>query len=203
LKKGSFNKEGVKALYNPDNWVKPGGLQAFLNDPSRQDNIMKQLTDYLYGGLQKSGVIKEGMSGDEIAQRLYAAHHGGLGGANALFGKGEIRYDKYLAGSSTLTSAQKMAQAMGGHLKMDVPLKNTTQMTSSTPRISADDILAKNWMAEDAKRNAASAGVNVIGSFNNTNSNESKDGSTQQIAAVSAPWNEEHFFKNAMKFLYD
>jgi hypothetical protein len=197
LKAGSFKKDGVKALYKPENWVKPGGLQAFLNDPTRQDSVMSKLTDYFYGGLQKSGVIKEGMTGSEIAQRLYAAHHGGLGGANALYNKGEVRYDKYLTGASTLTSAQKMAQAMGGNFGTNVPIRSSTEMASTSPRLPSNLIERNTQSLDDQKRLAVAAGGIIINDSYNTTTNADKS-QTAASPPVSTPWNEEMFFRNVM-----
>jgi hypothetical protein len=116
LKKGT-SKGNDNAVYDPNNWTGKDGIknkEDFLNNPSVQEEMMKKYTKSNFDQLVKSGVLTPELSGADIASRLYAAHHGGVGGANALFLKGESRGDKYLSGASTGKSAEKMASLYSG-----------------------------------------------------------------------------------------
>lgn len=116
LKKGT-SKGNDNAVYDPNNWSGKDGIknkEDFLNNPSVQEEIMKKYTKANFDQLVKSGVLTPELSGADVASRLYAAHHGGVGGANALFLKGESRGDKYLSGASTGKSAEKMASLYSG-----------------------------------------------------------------------------------------
>jgi hypothetical protein len=62
-------------------------------------------------GLQKSGVITGEDSGSAVASKLYAAHHGGVGGANEFFLKNKDTTDFAFANASVGKSASLMATA--------------------------------------------------------------------------------------------
>ena len=116
LKKGT-SKGNDNAVYDPNNWTGKDGIknkEDFLNNPSVQEEMMKKYTKANFDQLVKSGVLTPDLSGADVASRLYAAHHGGVGGANALFLRGESRGDKYLSGASTGKSAEKMASLYSG-----------------------------------------------------------------------------------------
>jgi hypothetical protein len=96
------------AIYDPSAWVNGMSLQRFLEDRQLQDRVASQLMKMNYDQLVKSGVITSGMNEPDIASRLYAAWHGGVGGAIDLYQKGIAREDFHFKGVTTQTSANKM-----------------------------------------------------------------------------------------------
>jgi hypothetical protein len=201
LKSGSFKRDGVRALYKEENWVKPGGLQAFLNDTSRQDAIMSKYTDVHLKALNQAGVITGDMDGANVSARLYAAHHGGVGGAIKLFKEGKDTADKYLKGASVQKSALSIAQAYGGNLSMGVRLAGNASAASDSPRVDGD-LLARNSLSvEEQKRLVVGSGANVINSYNVVNNDSgSKDSSSS--SQVSSPFDEKMFFESMVKQLF-
>jgi hypothetical protein len=112
LKKGS-SKGNNNAVYDPNNWTGKDGMKNkddFLNNLQVQEDLMKKYTKMNMVGLDKAGVMK-GVEGDgaAISSRLYAAHHGGVGGAKALFLEGKDTKDIYLPNASVGKSATNMA----------------------------------------------------------------------------------------------
>ena len=102
------------SVYSPQNWTGKDGIKSkedFFNSPQVQDKVMQQFTQDNKNQLEKSGVITNSDDPISIAAKLYAAHHGGVGGAQALYLKGENRQDFAFAGSSVAGSATKMAAA--------------------------------------------------------------------------------------------
>jgi len=72
---------------------------------------MNDYTNMNLKGLQKSGVITGEDSGSAVASKLYAAHHGGVGGANEFFLKNKDTTDFAFANASVGKSASLMATA--------------------------------------------------------------------------------------------
>lgn len=118
LKKGSSKQYGATgsnaAVYQPEAWTSGYSLQSYLSDAPLQDKLMKQYTDMNYASLIKNKVITSGLSGSDIASRLYAAHHGGAGGAAKLFKEGKDTRDFAFESASVGTSAEFMKSAYGG-----------------------------------------------------------------------------------------
>lgn len=118
LKKGASKQYGSTgssaAVYQPEAWTPGYSLQSYLSDAPLQDRLMKQYTDMNYASLIKNKVITSGLSGSEIASRLYAAHHGGAGGAAKLFKEGKDTRDFAFESASVGTSAEFMKSAYGG-----------------------------------------------------------------------------------------
>jgi len=117
LKKGS-SKGNNNAVYDPNNWTGKDGIKNkddFLNNLQVQEDLMKKYTKMNMIGLDKAGVMK-GVEGDgaAISSRLYAAHHGGVGGAKALFLEGKDTKDTYLSNASVGKSATNMASLYSG-----------------------------------------------------------------------------------------
>jgi hypothetical protein len=77
VKKGTTNS----GLGDPSNWLTPGGMQGFLNDPQAQESAFQAYTDMHYRQLIKAGVITPQSSPQEVAGYLAAAHLKGIGGA--------------------------------------------------------------------------------------------------------------------------
>ena len=103
-----------KSVYNPSNWTGKNGIASaddFKKATDVQENLMNAYTDMNLKGLQKSGVITGEDSGSAIASKLYAAHHGGVGGANEFFLKNKDTADFAFAGASVGKSAALMAKA--------------------------------------------------------------------------------------------
>jgi hypothetical protein len=102
------------AVYNPSNWTGKNGMDsadAFKKATDIQENLMNAYTDMNLKGLQKSGVLTGEDSGSSIAAKLYAAHHGGVGGASKFFTEKKDTADFAFAGASVGKSAALMATA--------------------------------------------------------------------------------------------
>lgn len=84
VKRGTSNR----GLDDPSNWTGKDGLsslQDFLaNKDGGQDKAFAAYTAINYARLKKAGIIKDGMSEEEIAGWLAVAHLKGLGGAKQL-----------------------------------------------------------------------------------------------------------------------
>ena len=110
LKAGS-SKNNTYAVYSPENWTGKDNIKNsfdFLNSPDVQEKVMANYTKSQYKQLQKSGVINAEDTTSEIAAKLYAAHHGGVGGANKYFLQGIDTRDTYLPNESIGKSASYM-----------------------------------------------------------------------------------------------
>lgn len=131
LKPGSSaafgDRGGNAAVYHDEAWTNNLSREKFLSDPVLQDEIMKRYTSAHYQALEKAGVVKQGMKGEDLASRLYAAHHGGVGGATRLFQRGQDTGDFAYAGSSVGGSANKMLAQYSGNASTTSPY---TQMAS-------------------------------------------------------------------------
>ena len=86
----------------------------FLNNPQVQERMMNEYTAMNLSGLVTKGIVNAKTTGEELASRLYAAHHGGVGGAAKLFLEGKDTADKYLTNASVGKSAEKMKTAFAG-----------------------------------------------------------------------------------------
>lgn len=91
LKKGA-SKAGNAALDNPSNWNLAGGKEAFLSNPSIQDQAFERLSNQNYNTLSKKGVIGAGTDSGDVAGYLGASHLTGPGGA-AKLARGEVASD--------------------------------------------------------------------------------------------------------------
>ena len=103
-----------KSVYNPSNWTGKNGMNSaddFKKASDIQEKLMNAYTDMNLKGLQKSGVITGEDSGSAVASKLYAAHHGGVGGANQFFLKNKDTADFAFANASVGKSASLMATA--------------------------------------------------------------------------------------------
>lgn len=84
VKRGTDNP----GLANPSNWLGKDGLaslQDFLaNKGGGQDKAFAAYTAINYRNLRKAGIIKDGMSEEEVAGWLAVAHLKGVGGAKQL-----------------------------------------------------------------------------------------------------------------------
>ena len=102
------------AVYSPSNWTGKNGMDSadtFKKATDIQENLMNAYTDMNLKGLQKSGVLTGEDSGSSIAAKLYAAHHGGVGGASKFFKENKDTADFAFAGASVGKSAALMATA--------------------------------------------------------------------------------------------
>jgi hypothetical protein len=93
VKKG-VGAKGQKALDDPSNWTIDGGKEAFLNNPSLQEQTMLRYTKMNFERLKKLGVINDSTTAEKIAGFLASAHLVGPGGAAAM-SRGEMRKDAY------------------------------------------------------------------------------------------------------------
>lgn len=96
LKKGA-GKLGNKALSNPQNWLIPGGKEAFLGNKNLQDKAFQILTKLHENQLKKMGLITSQTDARTKNAMLAAAHLGGPGGVKELL-KGRNRKDAYGTG---------------------------------------------------------------------------------------------------------
>ena len=102
------------AVYSPSNWTGKNGMDSadtFKKATDIQENLMNAYTDMNLKGLQKSGVLTGEDSGSAVAAKLYAAHHGGVGGASKFFKENKDTADFAFAGASVGKSAALMATA--------------------------------------------------------------------------------------------
>lgn len=137
LKPGS-SKGNDNAVYDDKNWTGRDGIKSakdFLNNSSIQDRIAKDYTMSHLSQLKRKGIITDDMSGDEISARLYAAHHGGVGGAENLFVKGVDTRDNYFNNASVKTSADKMRLAYAG-----ISPRSSPSAGAQTPTIPGSQI---------------------------------------------------------------
>lgn len=125
LKSGSTAAFGDKgagaAVYHPEAWNNGLSRDAFLSNSQLQDELMSKFTEANARALRKSGVITDGMKGEDIASRLYAAHHGGAGGANKFFREGRDTADFANPNSTVATSANKMLAQYSGNAAATTP----------------------------------------------------------------------------------
>ena len=70
----------VATVLDDANWKQPGGLQAFLNSPERQEKAFESYTNANYRALVANGSIKPNMPPDEVAGIMGASHLLGAGG---------------------------------------------------------------------------------------------------------------------------
>jgi hypothetical protein len=91
IKKGA-SKGGNSALDNPNNWTIPGGKQAFLSNPTLQDQAFQKLANRNYDTLNRIGVINPGSSSTDVGGALATSHLLGPGGARDL-SKGIVKQD--------------------------------------------------------------------------------------------------------------
>jgi hypothetical protein len=163
---------------------------------------MSKYTDANLKALNKAGVITGDMDGANVSGRLYAAHHGGVGGAVKFFKEGTDTADRYLSGASVGRSAMVIAQAYGGSLSTSVPVKPSTSIASNTPRVSGDLLARSSLSLDDQKRLAVASGTNIIGSFNTNNEQAAKDNDSGSNSQVSSPFDEKMFFESMVKQLF-
>jgi hypothetical protein len=142
------------AVYNPSNWTGKNGISSaddFKKASDIQENLMGAYTDMNLKGLQKSGVITGEDAGSAIASKLYAAHHGGVGGASKFFKENKDTKDFAFSSASVGKSAALMATAyetgqiggaeysgLGGASGTTVAsAANPTQQGSQTPSMAS------------------------------------------------------------------
>jgi len=175
LKKGT-SKGNDNAVYDPNNWTGKDGMKNkddFLNNLQIQEDLMKKYTQMNMVGLNKAGVMK-GVEGDgaAIASRLYAAHHGGVGGAKALFLEGKNTNDKYLPGASVGKSATNMASLYSSgsapsgatineaSVAIASPPASTSTPSTTTPIVNVDN--SRTQMASAPSGTQVSAWDNLM-----------------------------------------
>jgi hypothetical protein len=175
LKKGT-SKGNDNAVYEPSNWTGKDGMRSkddFLNNLQVQEDLMRKYTQMNMVGLDKAGVMK-GVEGDgaAIASRLYAAHHGGVGGAKALFLEGKDIKDKYLPGASVGKSATNMASLYSSgsapsgatineaSVAIASPQQPTSTPPTTTPIVNVDN--SRTQMASGSSGTQVSAWDNLM-----------------------------------------
>jgi len=175
------------AVYSPSNWTGKNGIDsadAFKKASDIQENLMNAYTDMNLKGLQKRGVLTGEDSGSSIAAKLYAAHHGGVGGASKFFKENKDTTDFAFAGASVGKSAALMATAyntgkIGGAEYSG--LGGASVASSATPTGSAGMVGSTGpstgstlTTASMEVASAGQAGTTIIN--NNTTNNNSKTG---------------------------
>jgi hypothetical protein len=175
LKPGT-SKGNDKAVYEPSNWTGKDGMRSkddFLNNLQVQEALMQKYTQMNMVGLDKAGVMK-GVEGDgaAVASRLYAAHHGGVGGAKALFLQGKDTNDKYLTGASVGKSASNMASLYSSgsapsgatineaSVAIASPQQSTSTPSTTTPTVNIDN--SKTQMSSGSSGTQVSAWDNLM-----------------------------------------
>ncbi len=175
LKKGT-SKGNDKAAYEPSNWTGKDGMknkEDFLNNLQLQEDLMQKYTRMNMVGLEKAGVLKGVESdGAAIASRLYAAHHGGVVGAKALFLEGKDTNDKYLTGASVGKSATNMASLYSSgsapsgatineaSVAIASPPASTSTPSTTTPIVNVDN--SRTQMASASSGTQVSAWDNLM-----------------------------------------
>lgn len=109
-KKYRNNNSSQAAIYQPDAWADGYSREQYLKSPELQHKVYRTITKFNYDALKNKGVIKPGMSQDEIAGRLYAAAHGGAGGAEKYFVHGKDTRDFKFKDASVGKSYASMKQ---------------------------------------------------------------------------------------------
>jgi len=102
------------AVYSSSNWTGKNGIKSaedFKRATDLQETLMMRFTDDNINSLTKMGVISGKESGAELASKLYAAHHGGAGGAAKYFKEGKDTVDFAFSNASVGKSATLMASA--------------------------------------------------------------------------------------------
>lgn len=120
---GTYNPSQTNAannakLNNNNVWTTPGGKQAFLNDPQRQDRTFDQYATRNVKTLNRAGVIATDTPQGDIGGYVAASHIGGAGGARDL-ANGKIRQDAngtttaqyFSLGKTAVTKAQSSPQS--------------------------------------------------------------------------------------------
>lgn len=109
-KKYKNNNSSQAAIYQPDAWADGYSREQYLKSPELQNKVYRTITKYNYDYLKRKGVITPDMSHDEIAGRLYAAAHGGAGGAEKYFVHGKDTRDFKFKDASVGKSYKAMKQ---------------------------------------------------------------------------------------------
>lgn len=107
VKKGT----SLRGLDDPENWNIEGGKQAFLNDPTLQEETMVRYTKQNYNTLQRIGVINKDSSPQEVAGYLAASHLLGPGGARDL-SRGKVSSDAYGTSSASYFNVGSATQGI-------------------------------------------------------------------------------------------
>ena len=87
-----------EALNNPNNWTGKNGITsaaAFKASPDVQEDAMYRYTKQNYATLQRTGVITDNTSNDQVAGYLSAAHLQGAGGVSKWVKTGTETSDAY------------------------------------------------------------------------------------------------------------
>lgn len=159
LKPGSSARFGDRgsnaAVYHDEAWANGLSRDKFLSNPQLQDEIMKKYTAAHYSALEKAGVVKAGMKGDDLAARLYAAHHGGVGGATRFFRDGKDTGDFAFAGSSVGGSANKMLAQYSGNTPTTAP--HTQVASGPASGLTASSLTSQNAMMASTLAEAQSS----------------------------------------------
>lgn len=128
------------AVYNPENWTGKDGIgnaDAFKANAALQDKLFTDFTMANLKALVTKKVIDASMSGEEVAARLYAAHHGGVGGATKFFKEGKDTKDFAYANASVGKSAEKMKVSFaGGKTSTSGPQLASASMSALEGRMS-------------------------------------------------------------------
>jgi hypothetical protein len=186
------------AVYSPSNWTGKNSISSaddFKKASDTQENLMNAYTDMNLKGLQKSGVLTGEDSGSSIAAKLYAAHHGGVGGASKFFKENKDTADFAFSGASVGKSAALMATAyetgkIGGAEYSGLGGASGTVVASASNRMQPDvkDSAGKinqatTQVAEAKDSKSESSIVNNV-TNNNVNNSTSGGGSSASTASV-------------------
>ena len=97
------------AVYHPDAWMPGWSLERFLNDTAAQDQTFMKFTKNNFNSLKNQGIITPDTTIADAQAWLYAAHHGGVGGAIELSKGNDIKDFAYA--DSSVGKSFKMMQS--------------------------------------------------------------------------------------------
>lgn len=205
LKPGASKRYGTwgknAAIYQPDAWVQGKSYEQFLKSADDQEHVNRELTRWNYNYLKKKGVIRPDMSHDEIAGRLYAAAHGGAGGAEKYFVHGKDTRDRAFknasVGKSYAAMKQHYTQYGNEGLAEDVPAEDNTidEGVGALVRLASRAIRSPS-VRQTARTGALGAGLatvwrNTYGGDNTPRQPSSRGGNTprQPSSSADTTWN--------------
>lgn len=97
------------AVYHPDAWMPGWSLERFLNDTAAQDQTFMKFTKNNFNALKNKDIITPDTTIADTQAWLYAAHHGGVGGAIELSKGNDIKDFAYA--DSSVGKSFKMMQS--------------------------------------------------------------------------------------------
>jgi len=138
MKKDGFSREYdwgksggmTRFLQNDANWNNGLSYRGYLANGSVQDAAFKANSDKAYAAMVRQGIIKPGMSSEEVAGLLKARHIAGMGGAAAVAVGGASPTDAN--GTTARTYFDDVVKDRGGYMAAYTDGTQTVGMTRPT-----------------------------------------------------------------------